>query len=309
MKTTLIALLGILTGLSCYAESGKQERRTYVVGFAQDTMSNDWRAAQVNEMKQALAPYDFIKFVYKDAEGDALRQANDLQILDQQNVDFLVTSPRNQAIMTPVISSINKHKPVILLSRKTLNNEFTSFAGANDESIARKAASFIAEKLNGKGKVVMLSGVITATTAIARRDGFLEEIRKYPEIEVVASPIADYLRHKAIQEMDKLIQAGVMFDAIYSHSDSMASGARMSMERNGLEPEDFIIVGIDFIPEAKAAIKAGKQTASFTYPTAGKQGAEIILKLIRGEKIEKNYNVPFEMVTADNVEQVPSIFE
>ena len=308
MKTALIALLGILTALSCHAES-QQVEKTYVVGFAQDTMSNDWRAAQVNEMKKALAPFEYIKFVYTDAEGDGLRQASDLKKLQEQNVDFLVTSPRNQAIMTPVVSSINKLKPVILLSRKTLNSEFTSFAGANDLAIARQAAKFIAEKLNGKGKVVMLSGVITATTAIARRDGFLEEIAKYPEITVVASPVADYRRHKAILEMDKLLQAGVEFDAIYAHSDSMASGARMSMERNGLDPKNFIIVGIDFIPEAKEAIKAGKQTASFTYPTAGQKGAEIILKLIRGEEVEKNYEVPFEMVTVDNVENVSSIFD
>ena len=167
----------------------------------------------------------------------------------------------------------------------------------------------IAKRLNGKGRVVMFKGVATATTAIARERGFLEELKKYPEIEVVASPVADYRRNEAILEMDKLLKQKVAFDAIFAHSDSMAVGARLAMERAGLDPANYIIVGIDYIPDAKKAIRAGKQTASFTYPTAGRQGAEIVLKLIRGEAVEKYVDVPSTLVTAENVDSVETIFK
>ena len=74
--------------------------RLYVVGFAQDNMSNDWRAAQVNEMRRALAKYPNIRFIYTDAEGSASRQVLDMERLVEQGVDVIVTSPRDVEAMT-----------------------------------------------------------------------------------------------------------------------------------------------------------------------------------------------------------------
>ena len=309
MKREFATLIMLLLVLVSTKVSADENQKIYTIGFAQDTMSNDWRAAQVNEMKNSLESYPFIRFVHTDAKGKVLRQVIDLQTLDKQGADILVTSPRDQKAMTPVITALNKRKPVVLLTRKTLNDTFTSFAGPDDLKIARQAARLVAEKLEGKGKVVMLMGVATATTAMARRDGFLQELENYPEIEIVASPVADYRRHKAVLEMGKLLQKGVEFDAIYAHSDSMASGARLAMENAGLNAADVIIVGIDYTPEAKKAIQEGKQTASFTYPTAGRQGAEIVLRLVRGEKVDKFIEVPSILVTADNVDETPTIFD
>lgn len=287
----------------------QEVERIYTVGFAQDTMSNDWRAAQVNEMKAALAGYPYIRFRYTDAEGKAFRQALDLQTLDREGVDILVTSPRDQRAMTPVVGDLSKKKPVILLTRKTMDEAFTAFAGADDYKIAQQAAKLIAERLKGQGKVVMLKGVATATTAIAREKGFLDEMKSHPGIEIVASPVANYRRHEAIMAMDKILKQGISFDAIYAHSDSMASGARLAMESAGVKPEGKVIVGIDYIPEAREAIMDGKQTASFTYPTAGREGAELVLQLIRGEELKKYTEVPSIRVTRENVESVPTIFQ
>lgn len=287
----------------------QEAERIYTVGFAQDTMSNDWRAAQVNEMKAALANYPFIRFRSTDAEGKGFRQAMDLQTLDREGADILVTSPRDQRAMTPVVAGLNKHKPVILLTRKTMDEAFTAFAGADDYKIAQQAAKLIAERLKGRGQVVMLKGVATATTAIAREKGFLDEMNNYPQIEIVASPVANYRRHEAIMAMDKILKQGIAFDAIYAHSDSMASGARLAMESAGIKPEEKVIVGIDYIPEARQAIREGKQTASFTYPTAGREGAELVLQLIRGDEVPKYTEVPSIKVTRENVESVPTIFE
>jgi ribose transport system substrate-binding protein len=289
--------------------TAEEEQKIVTVGFAQDTMSNDWRAAQVNEMKAALAPYPHIRFVYTDAEGNAMRQVLDLQKLAKQGVDILVTSPRDQKAMTPVITSLSQEKPVILLTRKTLSDSHTSFIGPDDHAIAQSAARLIAEMLNGKGRVVMLKGVVTATTAMAREEGFMEFLQQYPGVEVVASPVANYRRHEAIIAMEKIIRQGIAFDAIYAHSDSMAAGARVAMRRAGLDPANHIIVGIDYIPEAREAIRRGEQTASFTYPTAGRQGAELVLKLIRGEKLEKYIDVPSVLVTSDNVDEVATVFK
>jgi ribose transport system substrate-binding protein len=304
----LISLFSLLC-LS-HMVAAETPQRSYVVGFAQDNMSNDWRAAQVNEMKQALAEYPHIRFVHTDAKGSAARQVFDMERLAEQGVDVVVTSPRDVKAMTPAVSALHSQGiPVILLTRRILSEDYTSFIGADDRQIAAEAAREMAKRMKGKGRIVMLRGVPTATTAIARRDGFLDVLKSYPGMRVVAEPVANYDRVDAIRAMEKLIDDGVEFDAIYAHSDSMAVGARMALKMANLDPKKIVMVGIDYINEARAAIRAGEQSASFTYPTAGRQGAETVLKILRGEKIEKEQSVPFEKVTSDNVDQVDTIFK
>jgi len=283
--------------------------RIYTVGFAQDTMKNDWRAAQVRELEAALRPYRNIRFVFTDAEGDPTRQALDAERLARQGVDFLVTSPRDPRIMTPVIDRIYKSgTPVILLTRKILSNNYTTFIAADDRDIARAAAHYLVKELNGKGKVVMLQGVKTASTAKARASGFREVLARNPGVQIVAEPYANYLRGDAIREMEKIIARKIRFDAVYAHSDSMAVGARIAMGKAGLDPKRIRIVGIDYIPEARDAIRRGEQSASFTYPTAGREGAHAILSLIRGKKVSKVQQIPFARVTRVNVDKVKTVF-
>ena len=288
--------------------SGVAAERIYSVGFAQDTMQNDWRAAQVLEMQQALAPYKNIRFIYTDAKGNPARQALDAEQLVSQGVDFLVTSPRDPNIMTPVINRIyNAGTPVILLTRKIKNNRFTTFISADDTLIARAAARHLIAELGGKGKVVMLQGVPTATTARYRAKGFRQEIAGTPGIKIVAEPVGNYLRADAIRETEKIIKAGIRFDAIYAHSDSMAAGARIALTKAGINPKRIKIVGIDYIPEARVAILSGDQSASFTYPTAGKAGAKTILDLIKGRKIKKYQTIPFIKVTRKNADKINTV--
>jgi len=317
MKTVRIEMVVIalsLLGSSSLPSAAELEQpspqKVYIVGFAQDTMSNEWRAAQVNEVKQVLDKHPHIRFIVTDAKGSSTRQNLDVERLAKEGVDILMTSPRDFRTMTPVVKRVMKRGiPVILLTRRILSDDFTTFIGADDREIARGAARYLARELNGKGRVVILKGVATATTTIARTEGFLEEMKNYPGIEIVAQPVANYRRNIAIKEMEKVISAGIKFDALYAHSDSMAAGARIVMRAAGIDPRSVKIVGIDYIPEAREAIREGMQSASFTYPTAGKQGAEAVLKIIRGEKVPKEQGIPFTLVTSKNVERVETIFK
>ena len=305
-----LSLLGSSSLVSAVEGEKLSAERVYTVGFAQDTLSNDWRAAQVNEVKRGLEKHLNIRFVVTDAKGSAARQTFDFERLADDGVDILITSPRDVRSMTPVVADVMKRGiPVILLSRRIMSDDFTTFIGADDREIARSAARYLAKELNGQGRVVMLKGVATATTAIARAEGFIEEMKKHPGIKIVAQPTANYRRNIAIKEMEKVISAGIKFDAIYAHSDSMATGARMAMAMAGIDLQSIKVVGIDYIPEAREAIRKGEQSASFTYPTAGQQGAEAVLKLIRGETLKKMQSIPFILVTKDNVDQVDTIFK
>lgn len=305
-----LGLLGVAFSASLYAGERIETdlNRIYTVAFAQDTMSNDWRAAQVRDVEKVLSKYPFIKFIYTDAEGSSARQALDIERLVNEGADVIITSPRDSAIMTPVISRLHKKGiPVVLLTRRITSSDYTAFIGANDYEIGKQAAKYLAEKLNNKGRVIMLKGVATASTSIKRTQGFVDQIKKTPEILIVAEEYANYRRNEAIKAMERILTKEIEFDAVYAQSDSMATGARMVMKQAGIDPKSKIIVGIDYIEEARSAILKGEQTASFTYPTAGKEGAEAAVKILKDNKIKKEQSINFMLMTKEHIEQADSI--
>ena len=154
------------------AQTEKPTNQKRVV-FAQDTLSNDWRKAQVDQVKQELSKHQHIQFTYSDADGNAAKQIKNIEDHLYTGLDVLITSPQDAASMTPVIQQAYKSgTPVVLLSRTILTNDYTSFIRPDNKSIARKAAKFIVDQLNGKGTVIMLMGVTSSTTAQNRSSAF-----------------------------------------------------------------------------------------------------------------------------------------
>ncbi|MCX7897766.1 MAG: substrate-binding domain-containing protein [Rhodocyclaceae bacterium] len=291
-----------------YATPG--EKPKYVVAFAQDTLANDWRAAQVRDLRLALSAYPEIEFRFSDAGGDVVRQIEDINRFAAQKVDVLITSPIDAELMREPIARVYRSGiPVILLSRRVNGEEFTQFIAADNRAIARRAAQYLAKRLNGKGHVLILQHIPTTTPGKLRTEGFLEEIAKHPGIQVSAILRADSQRALAIQKIEQALAEKIPFDAIYAQSDSMALGAILALKRAGLDPKKIPITGIDYIREAREAIRAGELDATFTYPTFGKEGAEAAVKLLRGAKLEKKEIIlDSVMVTRENVEAVEPIF-
>lgn len=305
-------MFSVLCGLSLASASAADApaKRKYLVGFAQDTMANDWRAAQVRDLQAALAGHPDIEFIYTDAKGDTARQAQDIEDLAARGVDVLLTSPRDAEVLRePIARVYRKGIPVILLSRRVSGDEFTQFISADNRAIGRQAARYLAQRLGGKGRIFMLQGVPTASSALERTAGFEEELSKFPGLRVTVAKPADYLRAMAIQRVEEVLAEQVPFDAIYSQSDSMALGAILALKKAGRDPRKIPITGVDYIGESRESLRTGELDATFTFPTVGREGAAAVLKLVRGGKLApKELVVPSVAVTRANVDKVPPIF-
>ena len=280
--------------------------KEYVIGFAQDTLANDWRAAQVKEVQNEVSKYPNLKLIVKDAKGKVSNQIRDIQRFINQNVDFIITSPKDAKVTSLVLKkAIDKGIKVILISRTIDTDDYTAFVSANNYTIGVDAAKFLAKYMNYKGTILMLTGVKGASSTIQREEGFTSIIKRYPNMKIVKRR-ANYLRNDAIKIMEDIYKKDIKFDAIYSHSDSMLIGARSVMQR--LNKPIIPSISIDYIKETKIAIKKGQQLASFLYPTAGKEGVRLIVDIINKKKIKKNTTLDTIMITKQNVDKIEPIF-
>ena len=300
----IVLFLGFFIGTTAWAQApGKP-----VIAFAQDTMKNDFRKAQVFEVRDAVAKQAGLSFTYSDAQGQTsflIRQID--QFIDQK-VDVLVIGTNDERAVVPVVSKAYKAGiPVIILDRGIKGDDYTTFINSDNVQIGTMGAEFIANKLKGKGMVLLFEGLKAADVTQLRTKGFMDEMAKHPDIKVIKRT-GNYLRKDAVLEMEKLLKQGIRVDAIFSESDSMLSGARLALEANKLDPRAIISVGCDYTSEARDAIRAGTQTASILFPLGGFKTVEVAQKLLAKESVPKHVINPVKLVTRDNVDQVPPIF-
>jgi ribose transport system substrate-binding protein len=251
-----------------------------------------------------------VDFRVTDAGGAPAVQALHIDQLVRQGVDVLITSPAEARRLDPALrAAYDAEVPVILLDRRTGATGYASFVHPDNRRITQRLARDLFDRMEGSGRVLMLKGVPGATPTRHRTRTFLAMAEGHPGIEVV-SRTANYLRGDAILAVDRLLRRtdGFPFDAIYAQSDSMAVGARIALRRNGIDPGGVIIAGIDYIRQARAAIRRGEQDVSFTYPTGGQEGARLALRLLKGEAVPEEVVLESRRVTPHNVDIVPPIF-
>lgn len=282
--------------------------QTAVVAFAQDTMKNDFRKAQVFEVRDAVAKQGGMSFEYSDADGQTSLLIRQIDQFIDKKVDVLVVGTNDEKAVVPVVSKAYKAGiKVIVLDRGIKGSDYSAFINSDNLEIGRLGAQAIAEKTKGKGLVLLFEGIKTADVTQLRSKGFLDEIAKHPDIKVIKRT-GNYLRKDALLEMEKLLAQGIRVDAIFSESDSMLSGVRVALEARKIDPRSIVTVGCDYTSEARDAIRKGTQTASILFPLGGYKTAEIAKKLLAKESVPKHVVNPVKLVTRDNVEQVPPIF-
>jgi len=299
-------ILQSLFALSVSAVSLSADVKT--IAFAQDTLGNDFRKAQVNEVRDEAAKYPNLKFVYSDAKGQTSLLIRQIKGFMESKADLIVVGTNDEKAVVPIISQAHKSGiPIIILDRGIQGNNYTTFINSDNIKIGSIGAQYIAKRLNGKGKVLLFEGIQTADVTQLRSKGFLDEIDKHTGISVIKRT-GNYLRKDAILEMEKLIASGEKIDAIFSESDSMLSGARSAMEHNGIDPSTIITVGCDYTSEAREAIRKGKQSGSVLFPLGGKKSVETAVKIFKGEHVPKHIVIPVKLITKTNVNQEKPIF-
>jgi ribose transport system substrate-binding protein len=92
-------------------------------------------------------------------------------------------------------------------------------------------------------------------------------------------------------------------DLVYAHNDPGAHGAYLAAKAAGRE-KAITFVGIDALPqEGQAYVRQGVLSASFEYPTGGREAIEAALKILNGEEVSKEITLPSRVFTKENVDK------
>ena len=285
-------------------------KKQFMVAFSQANNAEPYRAAQNALMTKLFAAYPDIKLVISDAQQDNSKQVAQVETFIRQKPDLLIVAPNERAALTAVMGQAMEAKiPVICLERDILQPNYTSYVHSDNTAIGRQAGQFIVDyltKKNGtpKGNVVAMRGLLGVEGEINRDRGAKEILDRYPEIKIVADPVADWIQAKAKDRMTEVLRAQPKIDVVYGHNDPMAVGAYLAAKELGREKE-MIFVGVDGLGGPAGGIqkvKDGILAATFVYPLCVEKAVEIGNRILHepGFKPDKDYLLQSVMVTPEN---------
>ncbi len=240
-----------------------------------------------------------------DAELDANKQIADVETLISQNVDAIILVPLDAEQLVPAIqASVDAGIPLFEVCLQANDVDLrTSFVGSNDKTSGEMAMEYMAEQLGYKGDIVLLDGIAGMDSNIKRMDGAREVIAKYPDMSIVTEKLCNGSRAEAMAAMENIIQSGKNVDGVFTICDEEALGALAAIQGTDLEGK-VMITGIDGDLDCLEAIRAGQITCT-SFQDAGLQAitaVNIIDAYLSGEEIADSYDVPYQLVTSDNVD-------
>lgn len=286
----------------CRGPSGQ-----YTIGMSQANVAEPYRQRMNDDIRKAAAAIPQFTVNFADAAQDNAKQVEQVTNFLTQQIDLLIISPNEATPLTAVVKqAYDKGIPVLVLDRKVDGDAYTSFIGADNVDIGRQAGQYFANVLLPHGgKIAELRGLAGSTPAKERADGFAQGIAGH-HIEIVAMQDGDWLQDKGEQQADAILKAHPEIQAIYSQNDPMAEGARIAAINAGRP--DLPITGIDGLPIESGGIKAveaGRISATFVYPTGGKEAIEAAKKLlIDCQQVPKIQTLPTKLVTKENAAEV-----
>jgi len=288
---------------SSATEDSEASKPKWIIGMSQCNLGEPWRVQMNLDIKNVGEKHPEIKVIFKDAQNNSLRQRSQIEEYISAEVDLIIVSPKEAAPLTPpVAEAYDKGIPVIVLDRRLLGDKYTCFIGADNKKIGKAAGEWIFNRLNGKGKIVELKGLMTSTPGQDRHSGFREGI-KGSDLEIIFEADMKWLEPEARKEMESALARFDKIDLIYAHNDPGAHGAYLAANAAGRE-EDIIFVGIDaLIHEGQIYVKQGILDASFEYPTGGKEAIELALDILNGKEAPKEFTLPSKVFTKDNIDQ------
>jgi ribose transport system substrate-binding protein len=161
----------------------------------------------------------------------------------------------------------------------------------------------MADKLGGKGNIVVLQGPLGQSGEIDRTKGIKQVLAKYPDIKILAMDTANWKRDEAVNKMKNWISGfGPQINAVVSENDDMGLGALQALKEVGRT--DVPIVGIDGIEDGLNAVKSGEfiGTSLQNGTVELSSGLAVANALAKGEKVNTAPVYIMPAITKANVD-------
>lgn len=297
-KTSLCIALCVGLGASTSAmsqENNQESNAPFTMGYSAGFLAEPFQALLVAGAMEAAAELGISTLPATNANADPAKQLSDVSNLIAAGAQGLILVPYDAEAIVPALNMAEERNVrVVAIDDGPSGGNVSMIVRADNYKMAEENCHFVAEKIGGSGKVLMLMGALTDLNGRDRADGFADCMAStYPEIEVNAQPM--YWRpDRCTSAAQTVVSTTPDLKAIYMASDVICLPGVLEVLRGAGrlkpagDPERIVITAIDGSPFAHQKIREGELDATVSQPLEAyaKYGVEYLRAAVNGEVFE-----------------------
>lgn len=293
---------------SSSSDSGDGSIRIAVI--PKGTSHEFWKSVHFGARKAAEEAGD-VEIIWRGPveEKDTGSQIEVVKNMVTKRVDGIVLAPNQKGGLVDVVEeSIAEGIPVVIFdSGLEPGPEIISYIATDNYKGGQMAAEAMAKAIEEKGNVILLRYIAGSESTEQREQGFLDGLKKYPDITVVSSDQrGGDTTTKSKEKVDQLLQShGDDLAGIFAVCEPNANGTLESLRNAGLNKK---VKFIAFDPSDALVEALGDGSCSgivLQDPVQmGYQSVKTMLAAIKGETITSDFISTGEYVaTPENMKE------
>ncbi|MDR6959730.1 inositol transport system substrate-binding protein [Pseudomonas brassicacearum] len=280
------------------------------IGVSMSQFDDTWLTYLRESMdKKAKSLPDGVTLQFEDARSDVVKQLSQVESFISQKVDAIIVNPVDTAATQRITkAAVAAGIPLVYVNRRPDDLKLPAgvvTVASDDLEAGHMQMQYLAEKMGGKGNIVILLGDLANNSTTNRTKGVKDVLAKYPNIKIEQEQTGTWSRDKGMTLVNDWLTQGREFQAVVANNDEMAIGAAMALKQAGTEKGSVLIAGVDGTPDGLNAIKKGDMAVSVFQDAKGQADGSIdtAVKMVKKQPVEPAVWVPYRLITPENVDQ------
>ena len=281
--------------------------KTYTIGVLEPNMAIPHFVAQAYGFVDEADKLGMKVIMYDAGEHkNVAKQVSQMEDLIANKVDVICIVPGTSVTaMAQIDQAIAAGIPVVNVNIMSENPKVLGRIRSDDYEQGRLQGEYIVKALNGKGNVVMMSGVSGTSAFVNRAKGFQDYVAKHPDIKILSEQWTPNATDRGLKLMEDWSQTFQKIDAVYTGADRLAIGAAQTLRAQGKKPGDVVITTVDYNDDTERFVREGWISAAMaqTPVIMGRWGVRVALLALQKQPIPDKLFSPNYVMTKDNADK------
>jgi ribose transport system substrate-binding protein len=313
-----IAVGGVLSGCGA-AESGGASAPgiprsgTLRIALANSYIGNSWRIEMENLWKAALRMEPYASQVsgsIYNSNNNLRDQSQQLSALISLGVDAICLDAASPTALNGMVEQASRRGILVVSFDNTVTAPSALSVNTDQVAFGQQLAEYLVKLINGRGNIIMVTGVPGTTVDADRNRGAAEVWRRYPGIKVVNQYAGMWDSSVAQKNTAAVIASLPTIDGIWAQGGTdgvlkafQAAGrplpATAGESENGFRK---YLAGLPGYPKVRGLSLAQPPYLSVV-------ALELARQVLRGESPRRNVMIPAPFVTDESVQPGTTVFD
>ncbi|HTK08363.1 MAG TPA: sugar ABC transporter substrate-binding protein [Ktedonobacteraceae bacterium] len=311
LAIVLVSVVATRTGTQT-PSTGKGHTGPYSIALSNSYIGNTWRVEMENEFKAAcaMAPYKtLIKCTIYNAGNDVSKQTQQMDDLISSHVDAIVIDAASPTGLNGVIQQACNAGILVVSYDSIVTAPCALKVNTDQYKLGQQLAQYIVDALNGKGNVIMVTGVPGTSVDQERNQGAADVFKKYPNIKVIAQYTGQWASDVAERNTTAQLTSLDKIDAVWCQGGTdgviraiLAAKRPMPTVIAGEAENGYREYMLQYKSQGLKALSIGQP------PFLALVSLELASQILQGKHAKANIMIPFPFVTTDTVKEGETAF-